>query len=105
MNLSLQDLIRPARVRDLREPHPGVVGKGAKQCWQFPGTARGRVVMVPRWRSCIIPSGARATSSEFCQKRKIPPPSSLDGRVGRRSPSEGLNPFADQTLDAIASNI
>jgi hypothetical protein len=44
--------------------------------------------------SCIIPSGARATSSEFCQKRKIPPPSSLDGRVGRRSPSGARNTLA-----------
>src|SRR5712692_2679100 len=55
-------------------------------------------------RSCIIPSGAEATSSEFWQKRKIPPLSSLDGstacgvypyeigavaleRAGSRSPS------------------
>jgi len=44
MNLTLQDLIRPARLHDLRELHPAVVGIGAKQCWQFPGaatTARG----------------------------------------------------------------
>ena len=34
--------------------------------------------------------GDRA-SSEFCQKRKIPPPLSLDGKVGRRSPSAALN--------------
>src|SRR5208283_4268471 len=35
--------------------------------------------------SCIIPLGVDATSSEFWQRRKIPPLSSLDGRVGRRS--------------------
>jgi|HubBroStandDraft_4_1064222.scaffolds.fasta_scaffold527435_1 hypothetical protein len=34
--------------------------------------------------------GDRA-SSEFCQNRKIPPPLSLDGKVGRRSPSAALN--------------
>src|SRR6266513_4704579 len=50
--------------------------------------------------SCIIPSGARATSSEFCQKRKIPPPSGLDGRVGRRSPREGRNTLASCKLNA-----
>src|SRR5438094_683943 len=50
--------------------------------------------------SCIIRSGAKARSSEFWQKRKIPPPSSLDGRVGRRSPSEGLNTSGSYKLDA-----
>src|SRR5205807_10269202 len=53
-----------------------------------------------RQASCIIPSGARATSSEFWQKRKIPPPSSLDGRVGRRSPSEARNTLASCKLNA-----
>ncbi|SRR5216684_36661 len=56
--------------------------------------------LVPRCTSCIIRSGAEATSSEFWQKRKIPPPSSLDGRVGRRSPSEGLNTSGSYKLDA-----
>src|SRR5712691_9550067 len=50
--------------------------------------------------SCIIRSGAEATSSEFCQKRKIPPPSSLDGRVGRKSPSDALNTSGSDILDA-----
>jgi hypothetical protein len=45
-------------------------------------------------RSCIIPSGVEATPSKFWQKRKIPPLSSLDGRVGRRSPSEARNTLA-----------
>jgi hypothetical protein len=40
---------------------------------------------------CIIRSGVRATSSEYWPRLKIPPPSSLDGRVGSRSPSEALN--------------
>src|SRR5713226_8482635 len=35
-------------------------------------------------------SGVEATSSEFCQKRTIPPPSTLDRRVGWRSPCERL---------------
>src|SRR6267142_5282139 len=47
--------------------------------------------LAQRQASCIILSEARATSSEFCRRRKIPPPSVLDGRVGRRSPSAGLN--------------
>jgi hypothetical protein len=50
--------------------------------------------------SCIIPSGVEATPSKFCQKRKIPPPSSLDGRVGRRSPSEARNTLANCKLNA-----
>jgi hypothetical protein len=45
--------------------------------------------------SCIIPSGVEATPSKFWQKRKIPPPSSLDGRVGRRSPSVARNTLAN----------
>jgi hypothetical protein len=49
--------------------------------------------------SCIIWPGAEATSSEFWQKGKIPPPSSLDGKVGRRSPSEGLNTSGTCKLD------
>ena len=43
--------------------------------------------------------GDRA-SSEFCQNRKIPPPLSLDGRVGRRSPSAGLNTSGSYKQDA-----
>src|ERR1700726_3029060 len=39
---------------------------------------------------CIIRTGDRV-ASEVWQKRKIPPPLSLDGRVGRRSPSAALN--------------
>src|ERR1700674_1914568 len=50
--------------------------------------------------SCIIRAGAEATSSEFWQKRKIPPPSSLDGRVGRRSPSAALNTSGSCKPDA-----
>jgi hypothetical protein len=50
--------------------------------------------------SCIIPSGVEATPSEFWQKRKIPPPSSLDGRVGRRSPSEARNTLASSKPNA-----
>src|SRR5216684_8254284 len=56
--------------------------------------------LVPRCTSCIIRSGAEATYSEFWQKRKIPPPSTLDGRVGRRSPSEARNTSGSYKLDA-----
>ena len=57
-------------------------------------------VLVCYHRSCIIPSAARATSSELWQKRKIPPPSILDGRVGRRSPSAARNTSGSYKLDA-----
>ena len=56
-------------------------------------------VWLSKHASCIIPAGARDTSSEFCQKRKIPPPSGLDGRVGRRSPREGRNTLASCKLN------
>lgn len=48
---------------------------------------------------CIIRSGVRATSSEYWPRRKIPPPSSLDGRVGSRSPSAALNTSGSYKLD------
>ncbi len=67
------------------------------QLW---GTHYGRrETLVRHCRSCIIRSGAEAASSEFWQKRKIPPPSSLDGRVGRRSPSEARNTSRSHELD------
>jgi Domain of unknown function (DUF4268) len=50
--------------------------------------------------SCIISSGVEATPSKLWQKRKIPPPSSLDGRVGRRSPSAARNTLANCKLNA-----
>ena len=55
--------------------------------------------LAPGCTSCIIRSGVEATSSEFWPKRKIPPPSSLDGRVGGRSPSAALNTSGSYKLD------
>src|SRR2546427_2067716 len=51
-------------------------------------------------RSCIIQLGDTARLSEFWQRQKIPPPSSLDGRVGSRSPSEARNTSGSYKLDA-----
>lgn len=56
--------------------------------------------LVPGCTSCIIRSGVEGISSEFWPKRKIPPPSSLDGRVGRRSPSAELSTSGSYKLDA-----
>jgi hypothetical protein len=56
--------------------------------------------LVLDFASCIIRWGAEAASTEFWQGRKIPLPSSLDGRVGRRSPSEARNISDSYKLDA-----
>jgi hypothetical protein len=52
------------------------------------------------WSSCIIQGEIRARPAEFCRRKKIPPPSSLDGRVGRRSPSGARNTLASCKLNA-----
>ena len=41
----------------------------------------------------------RARPSEFCRRKKIPPPSSLDARAGKRSPSVARNTSGNCKLD------
>jgi len=52
------------------------------------------------WQLMHNTVGVEATASEFWQKLKIPPPSNLDGRVGRKSPSAALNTSGSYKRDA-----